>query len=149
MRLVLLALVLMVHADEDPRTSPTIKLSNGVIMPRVGYGCAGKASAQYVERALREGVRLIDTAQADEWYDEAAAADGLRASGVERRDVTVVTKLHPKNHGATTARRLIDESAQRFGGDVDVFLQKLAACWEKMGGTKDREKGEGAGAPSA
>ena len=33
--------------------------------------------------------------------------------------------------------------------DVDVFLQKLAACWEKMGGTKDREKGEGAGAPSA
>ena len=61
-------------------------------------------------------MRLIDTAQADEWYDEAAAADGLRASGVERRDVTVVTKLHPKNHGATTARRLIDESAQRFGG---------------------------------
>ena len=33
--------------------------------------------------------------------------------------------------------------------DVDVFLQKLGACWEKMGGTKDREKGEGAGAPSA
>ena len=60
--------------DEDPRTSPTIKLSNGIVIPRVGYGCAGKASARYVEHALREGVRLIDTAQADEWYDEAAAA---------------------------------------------------------------------------
>ena len=106
MRLVLLALVLMVHADDDPRTSPTMKLSNGLTIPRVGYGCAGKASAKYVEKALRAGVRLIDTAQADEWYDEAAAADGLRASGVSREDVTVVTKLHPKNHGAETARRM-------------------------------------------
>ena len=101
--------------DDDPLTSPTIKLSNGVVMPRVGYGCAGKASARYVERALREGVRLIDTAQADEWYDEAAAADGLRASGVAGKSVTVVTKLHPKNHGAKTARRLIEKARQRFG----------------------------------
>ena len=129
-----LALIIMatqaLQQEDRPRTSPTIKLSNGVVIPRVGYGCAGKASARYVERALREGVRLIDTAQADEWYDEAAAADGLRASGVERRDVTVVTKLHPKNHGTTTARRLIDESARRFGGYVDVvseieILQRL------------------------
>ena len=35
--------------DDDPLTSPTIKLSNGLTMPRVGYGCAGKASARYVE----------------------------------------------------------------------------------------------------
>ena len=129
--------------DEDPRTSPTIKLSNGVVMPRVGYGCAGKASARYVERALREGVRLIDTAQADEWYDEAAAAEGLRASGVERRDVTVVTKLHPKNHGATTARRLIDESARRFGGYVDVFLQHYLTCWDGLCGNNWRNTVEG------
>ena len=143
MRLVLLALVLMVHADEDPRTSPTIKLSNGVIMPRVGYGCAGKASARYVEKALREGVRLIDTAQADEWYDEAAAADGLRASGVSREDVTVVTKLHPKNHGTTTARRLIDESSKRFGGYVDVFLQHYLTCWDGLCGAGWKSKVEG------
>jgi len=143
MRLVLLALVLMAQADEDPRTSPTIKLSNGLVIPRVGYGCAGKASARYVERALREGVRLIDTAQADEWYDEAAAADGLRASGVERRDVTVVTKLHPKNHGAKTARRLIDESAQRFGGYVDVFLQHYLTCWDGLCGPQWRDTVEG------
>ena len=129
--------------DEDPRTSPTIKLSNGVVMPRVGYGCAGKASARYVERALREGVRLIDTAQADKWYDEAAAAEGLRASGVERRDVTVVTKLHPKNHGATTARRLIDESARRFGGYVDVFLQHYLTCWDGLCGAGWKSKVEG------
>ena len=107
MRLIWLILMATqaLQQEDDPRTSPTMKLSNGRTIPRVGYGCAGKASASYVERALREGVRLIDTAQADEWYDEAAAADGLRASGVERRDVTVVTELHPKNHGATTARR--------------------------------------------
>jgi len=129
--------------EDDPRASPTIKLSNGVVMPRVGYGCAGKASARYVERALREGVRLIDTAQADEWYDEAAAADGLRASGVSRDDVTVVTKLHPKNHGATTARRLIDESAQRFGGYVDVFLQHYLACWDGLCGKNWRNTVEG------
>ena len=129
--------------EDDPRTSQTMTLSNGLKIPRVGYGCAGKASAKYAERALREGVRLIDTAQADEWYDEAAAADGLRASGVERRDVTVVTKLHPKNHGATTARRLIDESAQRFGGYVDVFLQHYLTCWDGLCGPQWRDTVEG------
>ena len=129
--------------DEDPRTSPTLTLSNGRTIPRVGYGCAGRASARYVEKALREGVRLIDTAQADEWYDEAAAADGLRASGVSREDVTVVTKLHPKNHGATTARRLIDESSKRFGGYVDVFLQHYLACWDGFCGPQWRDTVEG------
>ena len=142
MRLLVL-LALMAHADEDPLTSPTLTLSNGVVMPRVGYGCAGKASARYVERALREGVRLIDTAQADEWYDEAAAAEGLRASGVSREDITVVTKLHPKNHGAKTARRLIDESARRFGGYVDVFLQHYLTCWDGLCGNNWRNTVEG------
>ena len=88
-------------------------------------------------------MRLIDTAQADEWYDEAAAADGLRASGVERRDVTVVTKLHPKNHGAKTARRLIEESAARFGGYVDVFLQHYLTCWDGLCGNNWRDTVEG------
>jgi hypothetical protein len=58
--------------DEDPRTSPTIKLSNGIVIPRVGYGCAGKASARYVERALREGVRLIDTASSMKAHNASA-----------------------------------------------------------------------------
>lgn len=141
----LLALLLMsTHAEQDdPRTSPTLTLSNGVTMPRVGYGCAGKAAAKYVERALREGVRLVDTAQADEWYDEAGAAEGLRASGVERKDVVVVTKLHPKNHGAATAKKLIDESAARFGGYVDVFLQHYLTCWDGLCGAGWQTRVEG------
>ena len=36
-------------------------------VPRVGYGCAGRATADLVEAALRAGVRLLDTAQAAEW----------------------------------------------------------------------------------
>jgi len=141
----LLALLLMsTHAEQDdPRTNPTLTLSNGVTMPRVGYGCAGKAASKYVERALREGVRLVDTAQADEWYDEAGAAEGLGSSGVERKDVVVVTKLHPNNHGAATAKKLIEESAARFGGYVDVFLQHYLTCWDGLCGAGWQTRVEG------
>ena len=70
-----------------------VTLSNGLVMPRVGYGCAGRASARSVETALRSGARLLDTAQAKEWYNEAGVADGLSASGVAREDVVIVTKM--------------------------------------------------------
>ena len=118
-------------------------------MPRVGYGCASKASARYVERALgracgsrhRPGRRVV------------RRGGGRGRSARLRRgekDVTVVTKLHPKNHGTTTARRLIEESA-RFGGYVDVFLQHYPTCWDGLCGAigeiPSRATGATRGAP--
>ena len=85
----------------------------------------------------------MQTRPADAGAGPGACPPATRASGVERRDVTVVTKLHPKNHGAKTARRLIDESAQRFGGYVDVFLQHYLTCWDGLCGPQWRNTVEG------
>ena len=67
---------------EDPTEETRLKLYNGIELPRVGYGCAGRAPADRVKTALDAGARLLDTAQAPEWYDEAAAA------------ARAITKLH-------------------------------------------------------
>lgn len=121
-----------------------VTLSNGLLMPRIGFGCAGHASAAQVETALRAGVRLLDTAQAREWYDEDAVVAGLAASGVARGAVVVVTKLHPRDHGSLTAALRIRESAAKFGGTVDVFLQHYPTCWDGLcGGSGWREEVEG------
>ena len=130
-------------ASEDICTSPNVTLSNGVVMPRVGYGCAGRATAASVEAALRAGARLLDTAQAAEWYDEAAVAEGLARSGVPRSDVVIVTKLHPRDHGANSAAAKIAASAALFGGYVDVFLQHYPSCWDGLCGTGWQKRVEG------
>ena len=135
--------VVVAMASEDICTSPNVTLSNGVEMPRVGYGCAGRATAASVEAALRAGARLLDTAQAAEWYDEAAVAEGLARSGVPRSDVVIVTKMHPRDHGANSAAAKIAASAARFGGYVDVFLQHYPSCWDGLCGKGWQKRVEG------
>ena len=127
----------------DPCVEPNVTLSNGLSMPRVGYGCAGRATAASVEMALRAGARLLDTAQAAEWYDEGAVAAGLERSGVDRRQVVVVTKMHPRDHGYKSAAAKVRESAERFGGFVDVFLQHYPTCWDGLCGAGWRDRVEG------
>ena len=67
-------------------------------MPGVGLGVfmmQGADCVRAVSAALVEGYRHIDTAQS---YDnEAAVAEGLRASGVPRASVYITTKLWPGN----------------------------------------------------
>lgn len=67
-------------------------------LPRVGFGTAGLGSrtSDAVCDALREGYRLIDTAQAREWYLEDAVGDALRRCPTSH-PVTVVTKIHPRS----------------------------------------------------
>ena len=50
-----------------------------------------------VAAALEAGVRHLDTAGADEWYDEAAVGRAVRASGVGWGDLWVTTKVHPRD----------------------------------------------------
>ena len=55
--------------------------------------------------------RLFDTAQAAEWYDEQAVARAIAASSVPRAEFVIVTKLHPRDHGAARAAFRLEESA--------------------------------------
>ena len=58
-------------------------------MPRVGFGTAGlgEGTAAAVRSALSAGYRLLDSAQAREWYREDLVGEALAASGVPRSEV--------------------------------------------------------------
>ena len=119
--------------------SASVWLWNGVEMPRVGLGTAGRTGARTVRLAYDAGVRLFDTARAEEWYDESGVARGL--SDVVRSEVFVITKLHPRDHGSNSCARAVDESAAKFGGVIDLFLLHYPSCWEGLCGRGWRTEG--------
>ncbi|KAH8705016.1 putative aldo-keto reductase [Talaromyces proteolyticus] len=83
----------------NPICRTTFKLNNGASIPAVGLGTwqgrPGSQDAQLLREtiihALRGGYRLIDTAQS--YGVEDIVGSAIRASGVARHEITVVTKL--------------------------------------------------------
>jgi diketogulonate reductase-like aldo/keto reductase len=45
------------------RNATSVALSNGVLLPLVGFGCAGMVRRQALQEALSVGYELFDTAQ--------------------------------------------------------------------------------------
>ena len=86
--------------------SRIIPLPHDVHMPRLGLGTAGLGSftADTVAQAAKAGVRMIDTAQAPEWYSEERASLGLSEfvgaslGAAAREDFYIVTKVHPRSY---------------------------------------------------
>ena len=94
----------------------TIKLSNGVEMPLLGYGVF-QVSPEECERcvsdALSVGYRLIDTAQA--YYNEEGVGAAITKSGVNREEIFLTTKVWIANAGEEKAAKSIDESPTSRG----------------------------------
>lgn len=61
----------------------------------------------------------IDTAQATEWYSEAAISRSIEGSGLPRQDLFLVTKIHPRNFG-------YEQTLSSFG-DPNSALTSLGA----------------------
>jgi diketogulonate reductase-like aldo/keto reductase len=98
--------------------------AQGARIPLIGLGTwelRGRTCARMVEQALRLGYRHIDTA---ELYDnEREVGEGLRASGVERDEVFVTTKVWPSHFAARELERAVKESLRRLQlADVDLLL---------------------------
>ncbi|MBP3897155.1 MAG: aldo/keto reductase [Mogibacterium sp.] len=113
-------------------------LNNGYKMPMAGIGTFMITPADTevaVESALRNGVRLIDTANA--YMNESATGRGIRNSGVPREEIFLVSKLWPTVYEKETA---VDEMLARLGTDyVDVlFLHQPTDNWRE--GYKNIEK---------
>src|SRR5215470_1420369 len=88
---------------------------NGARIPLLGLGTwdlRGHVCARMVEQALRLGYRHIDTA---EMYDnEREVGVGLRASGVNRNDVFIVTKIWPSHFSPRDLQRAAKASLERL-----------------------------------
>lgn len=102
----------------------TIKLSNGVEMPLLGYGVflvSPDECEHSVSEALKVGYRLIDTAQI--YGNEEGVGRAWRKSGLRRDELFLVTKVWPSNAGEEKAAASIEESLRKLDTDyIDLLL---------------------------
>ena len=76
-----------------------LTLNNGVQMPLVGFGTfmlGGETCKKAVATAIETGYRMIDTAEA--YGNEKEVGEGIRQSGIDRRELFLVTKVNFKSY---------------------------------------------------
>ena len=102
-----------------------VTLSNGVKMPREGFGVFQVPEAvvceQAVSDALSVGYRLIDTAAA--YFNEEAVGTAIAKSGIPREELFITTKLWIQDAGYESAKKAFETSMQKLGLDyLDLYL---------------------------
>jgi diketogulonate reductase-like aldo/keto reductase len=110
---------------------------DNVTLPGLGLGTArmrGETCEQAVARGIEMGYRHLDTAQ---MYDnEAAVGAGIEASGVDRSEVFMTTKLDRENRSAKAVRSSTAASLDRLGLEtVDLLLMHSPNDWVPLAET--------------
>jgi 2,5-diketo-D-gluconate reductase A len=103
---------------------PTVGLNDGHSIPQLGFGVfqidPGETAAA-VSEALEVGYRHIDTAEM--YGNEKGVGEAIGASGLDRGDVYVTSKLNNNVHRPDDARRAFDRTLADLGFEyVDLFL---------------------------
>ncbi len=103
---------------------PGITLNDGNTIPQLGFGVyqiGPEDTAQAVGKALEIGYRHIDTAEM--YGNEKGVGEAVRASGLDRGDVFVTSKLNNGFHEPQDARDAFERTLSELGFDyVDLFL---------------------------
>jgi diketogulonate reductase-like aldo/keto reductase len=98
--------------------------ANGVRMPAVGMGTMtlkGETCVNAVSAALKLGYRHLDTAE--RYGNETEVGEGLRASGIDRKDVFVTTKVYWDKLAPADFQKSFDESLRKLKlPSVDLLL---------------------------
>jgi diketogulonate reductase-like aldo/keto reductase len=96
----------------------------GEKVPSLGLGTyrlTGETCVHTVERAVSMGYRHVDTAQM--YGNEAEVGRGIEASGVDRGEVFLTTKVWPDDFARERVIRKTRESLNKLGTDyVDLLL---------------------------
>lgn len=102
----------------------TVRLSNGVEIPILGYGVyqvTPEECERCVSDALNVGYRMVDTAQA--YANEEGVGNAVKKSGIPREELFLVTKVWISNAGYEKAKASIDESLRKLQTDyIDLLL---------------------------
>jgi 2,5-diketo-D-gluconate reductase A len=105
-------------------TVPTTDLNDGHPIPQLGFGVyqvRPEDTARAVSLAFEVGYRHIDTAEM--YGNEREVGEAFRASGLDRADVFVTSKLSNASHRPDDARRAFDTTLSALGFDsIDLFL---------------------------
>ncbi|MDX6700275.1 MAG: 2,5-diketo-D-gluconate reductase [Baekduia sp.] len=103
---------------------PDLRLNDGRSIPQLGFGVYQIDPAETetaVREALRVGYRHVDTAEM--YRNERGVGEAIRASGVDRDEVFVTSKLNNGFHRPDDARRAFEQTLTELGFDhVDLFL---------------------------
>jgi 2,5-diketo-D-gluconate reductase B len=104
--------------------APILK-AHGVEMPAIGLGTLfpepEKTGAEAVAAAIACGYRHIDTAR--KYGSEEAVGEGIRASGIERDELFITTKVTEDNAKAADFAVSVEASLKAIGVDhVDLLL---------------------------
>ena len=102
----------------------TVLTIQGTEIPRLGYGTwlvTGRDATDGVRDALEIGYRHIDTARAYE--NEAEVGAGIAASGVDRGDFWLTTKIWIEDFEPARLKRAAEDSLRKLRTDhVDLLL---------------------------
>ena len=71
---------------------------------------------------------MIDTAQGYP-LSEPLVAEGIAQSGIPRKEIFIITKLHPRFFGYEPTRKAVEESLKNLRTDyIDLFLIHSKIC---------------------
>ncbi len=105
-------------------TDMNLTLNKGVEIPALGFGVFQTPPAETAEAvalALQTGYRLIDTAAA--YGNERGVGDALRASGLNRDDVFIESKVWISDYGYEQTLHAWEKSVRKLQIDViDLFI---------------------------
>jgi diketogulonate reductase-like aldo/keto reductase len=104
-----------------------VAAATGMTIPALGFGTGGNMvqdCAQAVLAALRAGYRNIDTAR--KYGTEPGVGEGIRASGLPRDDIFVITKVSHEDLHAADFERSTETSLRVLGLD---FVDLLMVHW--------------------
>ncbi|GAB2933712.1 aldo/keto reductase [Rhodococcus aerolatus] len=103
---------------------PTVSLNSGTTIPQLGFGVFQidpSDTEKAVLTAFEAGYRHIDTAQM--YGNEAEVGKAIAASGLDRSELFITSKLNNGFHEPDKARAALDESLQKLGLEqLDLFL---------------------------
>jgi len=103
---------------------PHIAFNDGKSIPQLGLGVwqtPDETAVTAVKTALDNGYRHVDTAAA--YHNERGVGEGMRQSGLDRKDIFLTTKLWNDDQGFDSTLRAFDRSLGELGTDyVDLYL---------------------------
>jgi diketogulonate reductase-like aldo/keto reductase len=115
--------------------TPVLTLNNGVTLPAIGLGVfqtPPDETRDAVAAALSTGYRHIDTAAA--YGNEREVGEAVKASGLDRSEVFLETKIWISDYGYDETLHSFDKSAGKLGVEqIDMLIlhQALPSEFEK------------------
>ncbi|MDX8520756.1 aldo/keto reductase [Mesorhizobium dulcispinae] len=119
-----------------------LTLNDGATIPQIGLGVwqvDPDITARVVRWGIEAGYRLIDTAEG--YRNEEGVGEAIRAAGVPRSELFIISKLRNGAHQRDAALRAFDDTMQKLGIDqIDLFLihwpvpsqDKYVGAWKTL-----------------